>query len=355
MRMLELRRIWHTCMIVGMIVLGVSSCDSAIYDDEGDCTVHYRVSFRYTKNMLRADAFAPQVTRVHLYVFDKQGRLVTQQTTDRQPTTDNNFFMDINVPSGTYDLLAWCEGASPIADATSFVIGGGTSPAAISDLKATLPLQGTAPSQYSDRDITRLYHGLATNVDFPDTYGTVDIAPIYLTRDTKHLSVLLQNVDGSAIERDKFTFAIEASNQVIDHRNNIISSTPFSYLPWSTELTSASFDQNDTAPEVRAGETTRVQTEANGLLAELTTGRLVAGRHPRLVVRNSEGEDVIRIDLIRYLLLVKSKYEGTNSDQDYLDCYDDHTMMFFIENGTWAKAKIYINNWRVVPPQDTEL
>lgn len=355
MTMLELRRIWHTCMLLGMIALGTASCDSAIYDDEGDCAVHYRVSFRYTKNMLRGDAFGPQVTRVHLYVFDKQGRLVTEQTTDRELTTDNNFFMEVNVVPGTYDLLAWCEGDSPIANATSFVIGGGATPAAISDLGATLPLQGTAPNQYSDRDITRLYHGLATNVNFPDTYGIVDIAPIYLTRDTKHLSVLLQNMDGSAMERDEYTFAIEASNSAMDYRNNIISSTPFSYRPWSTELTSASFDQNDTEPEARTEKATRVQTEANGLLAELTTGRLIAGHHPKLVVRNADGKDVIRIDLIRYLLLVKSKYEGTNSDQNYLDCYDDYTMMFFIENGTWAKAKIYINNWRVVPPQDTEL
>ena len=40
MTMLELRRIWHTCMLLGMIALGTASCDSAIYDDEGDCAVH---------------------------------------------------------------------------------------------------------------------------------------------------------------------------------------------------------------------------------------------------------------------------------------------------------------------------
>lgn len=333
-----------------MIALGATSCDSVIYDDEGDCTVHYRVGFRYTKNMLRGDAFGPQVTRVHLYVFDKQGRLVTNRSIDRKPTEENHFFVELDILPGKYDLLAWCEGESPIPGATSFVIGEGKTPAAIGDLGALLPLQGNAPQLYSDRDITRLYHGMATDVDFPDTYGTVDIEPIYLTRDTKHLSVLLQNLDGSPIEPDEFTVAIEAANNEMDYRNNVISNTTFSYRPWSTELTSATFDQND--PEKQSAA--RVQTEANGLLAELTTGRLIAGRTPKLVVRNSEGEDVIRINLIRYLLMVKSKYEGTNSDQNYLDCYDDYTLMFFIENGTWAKAKVYINNWRIVPPQDIE-
>ena len=29
----------------------LSSCDSVIYDDEGDCSVVYRVAFRYDRNM----------------------------------------------------------------------------------------------------------------------------------------------------------------------------------------------------------------------------------------------------------------------------------------------------------------
>lgn len=346
-----LSRICRACVSFVLMALGAISCDSLIYDSEGDCSVHYRVGFRYTKNLLGGDAFGPQVTRVHLYVFDKQGRPVTGRNIDRQPTEDNGFFIELDVQPGKYDLLAWCEGESPVPDAASFIIGGGKEPAAISDFGAALPLRGDAPALYSDHDITRLYHGIATDVDFPDTYGVVDIAPIYLTRDTKHLSVLLQNMDGSPIGRDEFSFAIEAANNEMDYRNCVISETPFSYRPWSVELTSATLDLNDAEAQ---GVSSRARTEANGLLAELTTGRLIAGRTPILVVRDSEGEDVIRINLIKYLLLVKGKYEEGNSDQDYLDRHDNYTMMFFIENGTWAKAKVYINGWRIVPPQDVE-
>lgn len=353
MAMLKIRRICCKYMLFAAIAMGAASCDSVIYDEEGDCAVHYRVSFRYTKNMLRGDAFGAQVTRVNLYVFDKQGHLVTNRSVDRQPTEDNNFFIELDVQPGKYDLLAWCEGESPISGATSFILGEGKTPTSISDMVATLPLRGTAPSLYSDRDITRLYHGMAANVDFPDTYGVVDIAPIYLTRDTKHISVLLQNLDGSPIAEDEFTFAIEASNNEMDYRNNVTSTTTFSYLPWSVEQTSATFD-GDTPETPLATHSTRVQDEANGLLAELTTGRLIDGHAPKLVIRDREGEDVIRINLIQYLLMVKGKYEGVSSDQDYLDRYDDHTMMFFLTGGTWAKVKMYINNWRIVPPQDIE-
>lgn len=351
--MLKLRRICPTCILLALVALGTISCHSDIHDSDGDRSAHYRVGFRYTKNILGSDAFGSQVTRVHLYVFDKQGRPVTRRSVDRQPTEDNSFFIELDIQPGKYDLVAWCEGKSAIPYAASFVIGGGKEPADISDLGAQLLLQGDASALYSERDINPLYHGMAADVDFPDTYGTIDIGPVYLTHNVKHLSVLLQNMDGSPLAKDEFSFAIEAANSEMNHRNEVISETPFSYRPWSVELTSATFDGNDSEAQPSA-PSARVQTEANGLLAELTTGRLIAGRNPRLVVRNSKGVDVIRINLIKYLLLVKGNYEGANSDQDYLDCHDSYTMMFFVENGTWATAKVYINGWRIVPPQDVE-
>ena len=42
------------------------ACDGLIYDGEGDCTVNYRVKFRYDYNMKFADAFAREVNTVCL-------------------------------------------------------------------------------------------------------------------------------------------------------------------------------------------------------------------------------------------------------------------------------------------------
>ncbi|WP_304961399.1 FimB/Mfa2 family fimbrial subunit [uncultured Duncaniella sp.] len=344
------------CAAAAMLsaTIALSSCDSVIYDDEGDCSVRYRVGFRYTKNILNADAFGSQVTGVSLYLFDKAGNLVLHKTAERAVSTENDFYMDVDVRPGTYDILAWCEGKSVIPDATSFVIGNGAAPSSIDEVSASLPLQGTAPDLYSDRDITRLYHGLSSGVVFPDTYGTVDIAPVMLTKDTNHLSVLLQNVDGKPLGKDMFKFEIEASNSQMDYRNTIVGNTPFTYMPWSVENTSASFDDS---PSTGRDGTVGSTDMPNGVLAELTTGRLMAGREQYLRISNAAtGDVVIRIPLIRYLLLVRNKYEQADSDQDYLDRYDDFTLMFFIGEGmTWSKTKIYINSWRVVPPQDEEL
>lgn len=46
------------------------ACDGLIYDGEGDCSVNYRVKFRYDYNMKFADAFAHEVNVVTLYLLD---------------------------------------------------------------------------------------------------------------------------------------------------------------------------------------------------------------------------------------------------------------------------------------------
>ena len=55
----------------------IAACDG-IYEDEGDCSVHYFVKFRYDMNMKFADAFAHEVTSVTLYVLDEQNNVVWQ-------------------------------------------------------------------------------------------------------------------------------------------------------------------------------------------------------------------------------------------------------------------------------------
>ena len=49
------------------------ACDGFIYDGEGDCSVNYRVKFRYDYNMKFSDAFAHEVNTVTLYLLDAEG------------------------------------------------------------------------------------------------------------------------------------------------------------------------------------------------------------------------------------------------------------------------------------------
>ncbi len=337
-------------------VAGMASCDSVIYDDEGDCSVHYRISFRYVKNMLGADAFGPQVTDINLQVYDQHGKLVLSKSEKRNPTEANDFLMEVDLQPGTYDLLAWCEGESLNPDATRFSISGGGE-GNLTGCSASLPLSGSGSDLYSDRDITRLYHGFADDVVFPDTYGQVDIAPLYLTKDTNHITVLIQNLDGSGIDETDLSISLEADNSVIEWNNDVAGAPAFVYRPWWQQSTVISpGEDTGVAPDSRTSGLAS-GGEYHGLMAELTTSRLLSDREQYLTVKKTEtGETLIRIPLIQYLLLVKGKYPGVKTDQDYLDAYDDFTMMFFMsDDQTWLKSRVIINGWRIVPPQDTEL
>ncbi len=134
----------------------LSSCDSMIYDDQGDCSVHYRVPFTYTMNVLDADAFASQVNSVTLYVYDRQGTLVLQKTESGEALKAPDYAMDVELKPGQYSMLAWGEGTPNATPATNFTIG---SPTQITNLTATLPLKGDEDNYYSDQELTPLFYG----------------------------------------------------------------------------------------------------------------------------------------------------------------------------------------------------
>lgn len=354
-----------TALLPALCAVGLlSSCDSAIYDDEGDCTVHYRVAFTYDMNMKFADAFPNEVKSVTLYVYDPQGRLVTSKTESGARLASPDYYMDIDVPPGNYDLLVWAEGESPMTVHTAFEVEPASTATAMSAMGAVLPLQGTSGAVgpetglYVDRDITPLFHGIRRGVEFPDTYGNVVIGPISLTKDTNVMQILLQQTDGTPLSQDDFSFYISADNSRLDYLNEVVPADALGYRPWALTMTSASFDEPDTGASTAMAPSRAVQTEANGILAELTTGRLMAGSSPRLVVRrNTDGEDIIRINLIQYLLMVKGEYNRRMDNQEYLDRKDAFTMMFFVDGDrNWYMAGgVYVNGWRIVPPQDTGL
>lgn len=330
---------------ISMTAVAMLSCDSMIYDDEGDCSVHYRVSLRYVKNMLDADAFGSQVTEVNLAIYDKQGNMVLHKKEQRTPTTDNNYYIEVDVKPGTYDIIAWCEGKSVIQDAVSFSLAGqdyGT----LLQSGASLPLQDGSDGKFSGKDINRLYHGIERDVKFIDSYGVVNIDPVYLTKDTNHLTISLQNVDGSEIDPSIISFELEGKNSELNWNNSLVGNTGFKYIPWSLVPTSTV-----------TGTETKADPVTNGVKAELTTGRIMADVEQYLTVRRTDTDETIfRIPLVEYLMLVRNEYQQATSNQDYLDRYDDFTMVFFLQDGyTWIKSRILINGWRRVPPQNGNL
>ncbi|MDE6522597.1 MAG: FimB/Mfa2 family fimbrial subunit [Muribaculaceae bacterium] len=327
----------------------LTSCDSVIFDEQGDCSVHYRLSFRYTKNILNADAFGSQVTDVNVAIYDSNGTMVYKITESRDLTTDNDFFIDVDIDPGRYDIVAWCEGQAVADDAISFTLEGQNLGDAMTLSGANLPLSEENGTLFSDKDIKPLYYGSLTDVEFPDSYGIVEIEPIPLTRDTNRLTVQLQNLNGAPIDPAILDVKLEGSNSSINYENQIIGNTKFTYTPWYIRSTYSDPEMTPaTRPSVADGDI------PNGVQAELSTGRFMVGVEQQLTISLKDtGDKILSIPLVQYLLLVRGQAQQTISAQDYLDRYVEFSIVFFIDEAyVWDRSKIYINNWRVVPPQN---
>lgn len=339
-------------LISALALLTTTACDSAIYDDEGDCSVTYRVKLSYTKNIKEADAFPAEVTHVSLYAFDAEGHLAwsTTETVDRLRSDD--YRINITCAPGTYDIVAWCGGTSTETDAAGWTLAGGDRPSSKSDLLCTLSARPDGDGVVSDTDIHRLYHGTLDAAVLPDTPGIHDYA-IDLTKDTNMVRVILQHADGEPVNPEWFTFRITDANTALDHTNAVASPVKVTYRPWA--VTTAATE----LPDAGSSEGRAPISQISSVIAEMTTSRLVTTNRPTLEINCTEpGNEhlVARLDLISYFLMIKGSAKRHYSDQEFLDRQDDYSMMLILDdNNRWnLNLGLYINSWRIVL-QDTDL
>lgn len=181
-------------------------CDSLIYDGEGDCKVTYRVRFRYDRNLKFADAFASEVESVTLCLFDEQGRIVWRKTERGEALKAEGYAMEVDVVPGTYDLVAWCGST----DKNSFAIPDG--PARKQEWTATLNRDHASGGAFVREDLDRLYHGYLPAQLFAKAEEGVFTYTMPLTKDTNNVRVVLQQLSGEAMDKDRFIFRITAEN-----------------------------------------------------------------------------------------------------------------------------------------------
>lgn len=313
------------------VLFVMTACDG-IYEDEGDCSVHYHVKFRYDMNMKFADAFAHEVNSVTLYVLDEQNNVVWQGSEQGETLAQEGYAMEVDVAPGSYSLLAWCG----LAGGNSFAVPvSSRKEDLICSLKREHKLDGTA---YVKEDLNKLYHGYLEKQTFSSEEGTHTFV-VPLVKNTNNIRVVLQHLSGEPVDKDKFTFSITDENGVMNWDNKLLSDEPVTYYAWHTDSGTAGIDDVDS----------RTVSSFSAAIAELTTARLVKEKAPRLKVTNDKGETVFSIPLIDYALLVKGEYNRRMDDQEYLDRQDEYNMVFFLDEGDrWMDAYIYINSWKVV-------
>ena len=313
------------------------ACDGLIYDGEGDCSVSYRVKFRYDYNMKFADAFAHEVDVVTLYLLDADGRVVWQRTEQGEALAADGYAMTVDVEPGEYGLLAWCG----TTDKGSFSIPATT---VGKQLTCTRDRQHDAGNKaFVTEDLDRLFHGWLPEQTFGKTEGTYTYT-VPLVKNTNNVRVVLQHISGEAVDKDRFVFTITGTNGSMDWDNTLLPDEPVTFYAWHTDAGEAGMDPGIEAMPIVS------RAVFSAAIAELTVPRLVKGQELRLTVTDKEtGRTVFSIPLIDYALLVKGFYNRDMDDQEYLDRQDVYDMVFFLdESDRWLDAYIYVNSWKVV-------
>lgn len=342
-----IRKVAAKVCVMLVCLSALPSCsDNWLYEDEGDCSVHYRLRFRYDKNLKWADAFANEVSSVHLYAFDTSGILVWQLEEQIDPATAEDYSMLLDLPAGDYRLLAWCglsnDGTREESFSVPEVSVGRTR---IEQVQCALNRKFGESGAYSDDHLYRLFHGIM-DVSLPsDDDGGVYDYTMFLTKNTNHIRVVLQHLSGEDVDANQFDFCIEDENGLMAHDNELLQDEKITYRPWSIRSSEAGVDK----------DASRTVVNVKGAVADLTVARMMeTHRHDMfLTVTTRKGETVARIPVIDYALMAKDYYEKeynhSLTDQDLLDREDEYVMTLFLdEDNNWISSYIMIHSWIVV-------
>lgn len=326
-------KFYHSIVAAAFIAaaaIGLNSC-SVINDDLDPCPEGVVLRFVYDYNMEFANAFPAQVDCLTLLVFDQSGNYIKTITETSSVLADENWRMTIDLPSGkTYRFVAYggleCEKSS-----FHFV----DQPAVGSNYSS---LEVAMNDNCIDADpgvnLHALFYG---NLDLTVPAGatTYTEGTVKMIRDTNSIRILLQNVDYSPVNPDDFNFEITADNTLMGCDNAVIP-TPegITYSPWSVGQNSVGTDEDNDKVTVA--------------YAEFSVARLIEGAPVRLnITNNTQGNSVLSIPLINYLLLLKSDHYKNMDSQEYLDRENHWDIILFLNEGRWVDTHIIINDWVV--------
>lgn len=342
-----MKRLNYIRQFVAMLMTLVltASCDGFIYEDEGDCSVYYRLKFRYDMNLKFADAFAHEVKSVKVFAFDTDGNLVWEGSEQGDVLASGDYTMTLPLEAGKYRLIAWCG----LENGESFYLPDATPSCSIEDLhcRMTSGTKTRASSTCSDEDLKPLFHGMI-DVELPiNNDGGEYFYEMPLTKDTNVFRVILQHLSGEDIDENDFDFTIEDDNAWLAYDNTILKQEHVVYKPWAIYSGEAGVTNPD-------NNITHVKIA----VAELTVSRLFIKdwtkyEKPMLTIRVKEGENkgklIASIPIIDYALMVMGQHHSLMDKQEYLDRADEYNMTFFLDkNHNWVSAQIQVLSWTVV-------
>ena len=301
---------YGSCLLLLLVLFSCTSIDETL----PECRLYVR--FRYDYNMEFSDAFASQVNRVDVFVFDKDGTFVIKKS-EQGETLGGSYRMPLPLPAGEYRIAAWAgmsddfEMPEPVAGKTT-----------LEELTVRMKRE---ESLVHNKALNPLWYGGVQAVSFTGRQEQTET--VSLIKDTNKFRFILQKSGpGEELDINDCLFEIRADNGYYDWNNDLLDDDMISYRPYYLE-----------------------KVEDVGIVVEMNTMRLLEHKKVYLTLtRKSDGKELMRIDLIPYLLL--TKMEGHNIPaQEYLDRQSECAIVFFYnpELLNFLSTKIVINGWTI--------
>lgn len=320
-------------LVTVMALLTMASCNT-ITEELPLCQNYVR--FTYTRNMKFADAFSVEVKSVDLFVFDENDRFVTCLSST-SPFVANGQ-MELQLAPGRYHLIAWAGLNENSYVFNKDLVAGVSTPKDITvKMKREYPT-GNKGEAVMARELDALWHS-ETTVEISEAESKTTVMD--LTKDTNKLRLVIQADYDTPLEADELDFRVTGANGFLNYDNSLLPDESIIYSPYY--LSDATVSGQDGEGGV------------NAVIAELNTLRLMADKKSPmrlLVTRKKDGQKIVDVDLVEYLLL--TKMEGHQMPaQEYLDRQDEYAMVFLL-NGNYMVVQIKINDW-VIRIQEGDL
>lgn len=302
---------YGSCLLLLLILFSCTSIDETL----PECRLYVR--FLYDYNMEFSDAFAAQVNSVDVFVFDKEGTFVMKKNEQGESLTGGSYRMPLQLPVGEYRIVTWA-GMSDAFEMPELVAGKST----LEDLTVRMRRE---ESLVHNKTLKPLWYGEVKTVNFTGKQEQTET--VRLIKDTNKFRFILQKSGpGEELDINDCLFEIRADNGYYDWNNGLLNDDVISYQPYHLE-----------------------KVEDVGIVVEMNTMRLLEHKKVYLMLtRKSDNKELMKIDLIPYLLL--TKMEGHNIPaQEYLDRQSEYAIVFFYnpELLEFLSTKIVINGWTI--------
>ena len=302
---------YGSCLLLLLVLFSCTSIDETL----PECRLYVR--FRYDYNMEFSDAFASQVNRVDVFVFDKDGTFVMKKSEQGETLGGGSYRMPLPLPAGESRIAAWAglcydfEMPEPVAGKTT-----------LEELTVRMKRE---ESLVHNKALNPLWYGGVQAVSFTGRQEQTET--VSLIKDTNKFRFILQKSGpGEELDINDCLFEVRADNGYYDWNNDLLDDDMISYRPYYLE-----------------------KVEDVGIVVEMNTMRLLEHKKVYLTLtRKSDGKELMKIDLIPYLLL--TKMEGHNIPaQEYLDRQSEYAIVFFYnpELLNFLSTKIVINGWTI--------